>query len=121
MKSVINGLEEVLNDYRHQIADLEQEFIQDVSTPLSSILRTLSSYQLILPHLSKLVIEIDEGHLYGGPLLDILYKHSCTGIPVYKGCIERIRRRCHVVLLNQLGAWILHGILIDNCYEFFIF
>ncbi len=89
MKSFVTGLEEVLDEYRSKIVEVEQDLIQEPNTPLSHLLRTLNTYTLILPNLATLVYEITLHGLYGGPLLDALYKHSCTGIAAYKDCVDK--------------------------------
>ncbi|XP_061621034.1 gamma-tubulin complex component 4 isoform X3 [Phyllopteryx taeniolatus] len=61
-----------------------------------------------------------EQEIHGCRILEMVYKHSCGGLPPVRVALEKILAVCHGVMYKQLAAWMLHGLLLDQSEEFFV-
>lgn len=57
---------------------------------------------------------------HGCSILEVIHRNLPAGLPNVKKVIDKIFCRCHHVFYHQLGAWMLHGMLLDKHDEFFI-
>jgi gamma-tubulin complex component 4 len=115
------GLDDLLEGYRGSILDLEQLWIQQPFLPLSYVFQPLQDWELILPHLFSLVLSIEESHLRGNELLDLVHDHclACS-IPIVSQSFITLQNRCRNILYNQILEWMTQGTLNDPFSEFFI-
>ncbi|XP_071096786.1 gamma-tubulin complex component 4-like [Haliotis cracherodii] len=120
IKAFCHGLDEVLQDYRQLLLQLEQDIIADPHLPVSHLQCTLQPYQLLFPALSSVIEQIKSHKAHGCYILDIVHKNSICGLPSVKEALHRVLHVCHGVMFKQLCAWLLHGSLVDPYREFFI-
>ncbi|XP_005092380.1 gamma-tubulin complex component 4 [Aplysia californica] len=120
MKCLCQGLDNVLQDYRDVLLEVEQDVLKDSHLPVSFIASKLNEFQLLFPALAATIDQVVSHKAHGCYMLDILYKNSILGVPVVKAALDRILYVCHGLLFKQLSAWMLHGITSDPYNEFFI-
>ncbi|KAI8466120.1 MAG: gamma tubulin interacting protein [Monoraphidium minutum] len=60
------------------------------------------------------------GLLRGAELLRTLQRHALNGQPALQAVFQRLQWHCHQVLFQQLAAWMVHGLLVDEGGEFFV-
>jgi gamma-tubulin complex component 4 len=120
VRALAFGLNEILEDYRHRIVEVEKECIKDPHLPLSHIQHRFQEYQFLLPSLRSTITDISQNKIKGCNILTLLYDKTACGIPIVKSVYERLLYNCHGVLYKQLGLWMIHGELKDDGREFFI-
>jgi len=120
LKCLCQGLDNVLQDYRDALLEVEQDILQDPHLPVIHIVGKLNEFQLLFPTLASTIDQVVTHKAHGCYILDILYKHSILGTPIVKAALDRILYVCHGLLFKQLAAWMLHGITSDPYNEFFI-
>uniref|UniRef100_A0A665VWZ2 Gamma-tubulin complex component n=1 Tax=Echeneis naucrates TaxID=173247 RepID=A0A665VWZ2_ECHNA len=101
LRAFCTGLDSMLQPYRQNLLDLEQEFLGD-------------------PHLTISHVNYKLDQIHGCQILETVYKHSCGGLPPVRMALEKILAVCHGVMYKQLAAWMLHGLLLDQSEEFFV-
>ncbi|KAG2388301.1 hypothetical protein C9374_000465 [Naegleria lovaniensis] len=87
--------------------------------PLTYLKQLLRDYEIIFPHLLDIVKQVQAENLSGAKLLDFLYNSTFSGIPIIEASINRLLYHCNVVLMKQISAWMIYGI-ISNHSEFFV-
>ena len=92
------GIEEVLEAYRHTVAECETVATSDVTLPLLSITNLLSQYHLLFPALLRLCSEVESRGLVGGPLLALLESTAVSGIPIVQVTVTRLLWHCRRVM-----------------------
>ncbi|WVZ96498.1 hypothetical protein U9M48_042130 [Paspalum notatum var. saurae] len=112
-RAIANGITEILSVYRSAVLQVEQNLLSD---PLP----ILATFEVLLPPLYELVMEIEQKDIKGGQLLNLLHKRCHCGVPELQSCIQRLLWHGHQVMFNQLTSWMVYGILQDQYSEFFI-
>ncbi|CAG5115406.1 unnamed protein product [Candidula unifasciata] len=120
MKCLCQGLNNVLEDYRQVLLEIEQDILHDAHLPVSHIACRLQEFHLLFPVLATTIDQVVSHKAHGCYILDILYKNATFGMPGVKNALNRILFVCHGLLFKQLSAWMLHGIISDPYNEFFI-
>ncbi|PVD20069.1 hypothetical protein C0Q70_20563 [Pomacea canaliculata] len=120
IQSFCCGLDQVLQDYRQALLDLEQEILRDPHLPVSHLQYKLQDFQLLFQALGAVLDQIITHRAHGCYLLDILHRNAVCGLPKVKDALERILHVCHGVMFKQLCSWMLHGLIPDPNQEFFI-
>ncbi|KAK0055312.1 gamma-tubulin complex component 4 [Biomphalaria pfeifferi] len=120
LKYLCQGLDNVLQDYRDALLDIEENILQDAYLPVSYISSRLQEFNLLFPALALTVDQIVSHQAHGCYILDILYKNSLMGMPTVKSALNRILHVCHGLFFQQLTVWMLHGMTSDPHSEFFI-
>ncbi|CAL1542133.1 unnamed protein product [Lymnaea stagnalis] len=120
MKCLCQGLDNVLQDYRDALLEIEQDVLHDAYLPISHLSCRLQEFYLLFPVLASTIDQIVSHKAHGCYILDILHKNSIFGMPVVKNALNRILHVCHGLFFKQLSAWMLHGIASDPHQEFFI-
>ncbi|KAF0976928.1 hypothetical protein FDP41_004223 [Naegleria fowleri] len=87
--------------------------------PLTYLKQLLRDYEIIFPNLLDIVKQVQAENLSGAKLLDFLYNATFSGIPIIEASINRLLYHCNVVLMKQISAWMIYGI-ISNQSEFFV-
>lgn len=141
VRALCRGLDKALDSYRLAVLESEQAITQDPAYPLSKLLVSLHHHTIVLPALYSAVCEIIYGRgvrlatpfygdtplvpstaqpLHGGEIVQLLHRRSQVGIPTVQAVMRGLLDQCNAVLLNQLAAWVTHGVLADPYAEFFI-
>ena len=122
-RALAAGVDEVLDEYRDCVAQLEQEVVAEPTLPLSHLRFRLSEvggrgptlashspvhsptpppprplqYFLVLPSVCSLLRTIDAKQLHSGAMLDLVHHRAETGTP----SLQRVFRMC---VLRTAGA-----------------
>ncbi|XP_062405971.1 gamma-tubulin complex component 4 [Sardina pilchardus] len=120
LRAFCTGLDSMLQPYRQALLDLEQEFLGDPHLAISHVNYMLDQFQLLFPSVMVVVETIKSQKIHGCQILEMVYKHSCGGLPPVRMALEKILAVCHGVMYKQLAAWMLHGLLLDQSEEFFV-
>ncbi|CAN4091406.1 unnamed protein product [Withania somnifera] len=119
-RAIANGIVEVLSIYRSAVLLIEQKLLSDSLPILATLTQGLNKFFVLLPPLFELILEIEHDNIYGGKLLNLLYKRCHCGVPELQTCIQRLLWHGHQVMYNQLASWAVYGILHDPYKEFYI-
>ncbi|KAG6509720.1 gamma-tubulin complex component 4-like [Zingiber officinale] len=119
-RAVANGLVEILSVYRAAVLQIEQNLLSDPLPILATVTQGLNKFEVLLPPLYELIVEIEREDIRGGQLLNLLHKRCHCGVPELQACIQRLLWHGHQVMYNQLASWMVYGILQDQHGEFFI-
>ena len=118
------GLGKVLGGYQAALLRMEREVRElgaaDVVLPLSALSQEMWDYHHLLPALHAIVWEVSRAGLRGGALLSFVHAKLQTGVPFLRAGLREMARHCNRVLLKQLAAWMVHGLLLDRHGEFFV-
>uniref|UniRef100_UPI00358F5972 gamma-tubulin complex component 4 n=1 Tax=Myxine glutinosa TaxID=7769 RepID=UPI00358F5972 len=120
LRAFCSGLRIVLQPYRQAILELEQQFMSDPHLTITHISYSLEQFQLLFPSLMSITEYISSQKVRGCKILEVIHKHSLSGLPPTCKALQRIMWDCHGVLYQQLSAWLLHGLLLDPHQEFFL-
>ena len=114
------GLNQYLTEYSTLLCNLEEEILNAPKTTLSFIKhRVVYPFSLVFPDLVLLCKSVSKSN-GGAEILQILYETTLKGKLDLKDAVERIQFHCHKVLYSQMSSFMLHGLLVDLCDEFFI-
>lgn len=116
LKALCRGIKDLLEEYRYNIASIEQEYLQEKTITIPSLLEKVRSEEL--NGVVKLVIQIENQKFRGGQLLNLLATEERC--PSMKAIMSRIHYKVLQVFFHQLIAWSVHGDLLDTFREFFI-
>lgn len=119
-RAIANGITEILSVYRSAVLQVEQNLLSDPLPILATVTHGLNKFEVLLPPLYELVMEIQHKDIKGGQLLNLLHKRCHCGVPELQSCIQRLLWHGHQVMFNQLISWMVYGILQDQYSEFFI-
>ncbi|XP_062230787.1 gamma-tubulin complex component 4-like [Phragmites australis] len=119
-RAIANGITEILSVYRSAVLQVEQNLLSDPLPILATVTHGLNKFEVLLPPLYELVMEIEQKDIKGGQLLNLLHKRCHCGVPELQNCIQRLLWHGHQVMFNQLTSWMVYGILQDQYSEFFI-
>ncbi|KAI5022041.1 hypothetical protein ZWY2020_058771 [Hordeum vulgare] len=119
-RAIGNGIAEILSVYRSAVLQVEQNLLSDPLPILATVTHGLNKFEVLLPPLYELVMEIEQKDIKGGQLLNLLHKRCHCGVPELQSCIQRLLWHGHQVMFNQLTSWMVYGILQDQYHEFFI-
>ncbi|CAN6349755.1 unnamed protein product [Urochloa humidicola] len=119
-RAIANGITEILSVYRSAVLQVEQNLLSDPLPILATVTHGLNKFEVLLPPLYELVMEIEQKDIRGGQLLNLLHKRCHCGVPELQNCIQRLLWHGHQVMFNQLTSWMVYGILQDQYSEFFI-
>ncbi|KAI8970460.1 gamma-tubulin complex component protein [Mycotypha africana] len=139
IQAFTTSLENVLNQYRTAVLELEKEILDDTLgagsniVPLTLLTANLSRWEMTLPFLWKQLIQpiilstketAGDGNIpnyYGCRIFDlILYHLKTTGVYEIRHILQTILEDLDAVLRRQLTTWMVYGQLIDPHNEFFI-
>ncbi|XP_058109306.1 gamma-tubulin complex component 4 isoform X2 [Magnolia sinica] len=119
-RAIANGIVEILSVYRSAVLQVEQKLLSDPVPILATVTRGLNKFDVLLPPLYELIVEIERDDVRGGQLLNLLHKRCHCGVPELQACIQRLLWHGHQVMYHQLASWMVYGILQDQHGEFFI-
>lgn len=119
-RALANGISEVLSIYRSAVLQVEQNLLADPVPVLASVTQGLNKFEVLMPPLHALVLEVEREDVRGGRLLNLLHRKCHCGVPELQACMQRLLWHGHQVMYRQLAAWMVYGILQDQYGEFFI-
>jgi gamma-tubulin complex component 4 len=111
--ALANGISELLDVYRSAVLQIEQHLMKLQTPPLLSLQHFLSEFEILLPEVVSIVSEVQDRHIYGAAIPQLLDSHAHSGIPTLQSCAERLLWHCNQVMFKQLEAWLIHGVLIN--------
>ncbi|KAG0174935.1 Gamma-tubulin complex component 4 [Apophysomyces sp. BC1034] len=125
---LVTTLEHILNDYRHDILDMEKRILNKEDeagggvVPISLLISKLGRWELLLPALHTFVqkLQMEPQRYHGCRLFDLLMDQARSGISELRECMEKMIMQLHDVLYRQLTAWMVYGQWVDPDAEFFI-
>ncbi|GLC46124.1 hypothetical protein PLESTM_001829900, partial [Pleodorina starrii] len=123
-RALASGLTELLDDYRYTVLSLQQELRNQDAPALPTILHRMWEYVDVLPALHSLAAAQDRVSV--GPafsaadLINALAAGTRSGLPAVRQALGRLLWHCNQVFMQQLAAWMMHGMLQDPHREFFI-
>lgn len=89
-RAIANGIAEILSVYRSAVLQVEQNLLSDPLPILATVTHGLNKFEVLLPPLYELVMEIEQKDIKGGQLLNLLHKRCHCGVPELQSCIQRI-------------------------------
>ncbi|XP_008812274.2 gamma-tubulin complex component 4-like [Phoenix dactylifera] len=119
-RAIANGIVEILSVYRSAVLQVEQNLLSDPLPILATVTQGLNKFEVLLPPLYELIVEMEREDIRGGQLLNFLHKRCHCGVPELQACIQRLLWHGHQVMYNQLASWMIYGILQDQHGEFLI-
>lgn len=120
VRAFSHGVDEHLKLYREYVLAIEHEYLLERALTIPHIGYRLGIFFQLFPALSRCVADIMEQKLKGGQLLDLLYEMQQNGNPAVRKMFQRIVQHCLGVLYEQINAWAVYGIIIDETEEFFV-
>ncbi|EKX47658.1 hypothetical protein GUITHDRAFT_106647 [Guillardia theta CCMP2712] len=120
LRAFVSGLNEMLDVYRSTVLRVEQALIEDPGLSLTYLLSEAADFEILFPYVKTLIQDIGKLKSHGCQMLDLVSKHSCSGISVVQYALEKVLGRMNIVLYSQVSAWMIYGILSDPHGEFFI-
>jgi len=88
-RAIANGITEILSVYRSAVLQVEQNLLSDPLPILATVTHGLNKFEVLLPPLYELVMEIEQKDIRGGQLLNLLHKRCHCGVPELQSCIQR--------------------------------
>ncbi|URE26796.1 Spc97 / Spc98 family [Musa troglodytarum] len=88
-RAIANGIVEILSVYRAAVLQVEQNLLSDPLPILATVTQGLNKFEVLLPPLYELIVEIEREDIRGGQLLNLLHKRCHCGIPELQACIQR--------------------------------
>ncbi|KAG2493656.1 hypothetical protein HYH03_008171 [Edaphochlamys debaryana] len=123
-RALASGLTELLDDYRCTLHGVARQLGAEPAPALPSLKHHMWEYMDVLPALHSLVWA-QEAHAHGpayspAALVNALAEGSRSGLPGVRQVMGRLLWHCNQVLMQQMAAWMIHGMLQDPNREFFI-
>ncbi|KAL5991595.1 Gamma-tubulin complex component 4 [Asimina triloba] len=113
-RAIANGIVEILSVYRSAVLQVEQNLLSDpvpilgtvtqglnklerneqmtltmMTSTIDALMGVLPQFDVLLPPLYELVVEIEHDDVRGGKLLNLLHKRCHCGVPELQACIQR--------------------------------
>ncbi|XP_031622919.1 gamma-tubulin complex component 2 homolog, partial [Contarinia nasturtii] len=114
-------LQNILNDYRVSITQLEKEHSKNVLN-LHKLLYLVRPNMQTLHILAELVEKIIKSDLQGGSILSLLFDEITlqTGDQMSQKMLIELTERASLPYIEMLERWILKGVIIDPYHQFFV-
>ena len=120
VRALCGALDQATDDYEACLQRLEEELLADPDLGLAYVYHAVQPHAGLLRALSRLLAELTRRAAAGCQLLDVLQRHTAAAVGAERRQLQRVLQRCHRVLLAQLAAWLLYGLLPDAGGEFFL-
>eukprot|EP00035_Acanthoeca_spectabilis_P035814 m.36380 g.36380 ORF g.36380 m.36380 type:complete len:602 (-) comp7568_c0_seq2:29-1834(-) len=111
------GVDLRLQQYRAVLREVEDTICSAPQTPLSHLHSALASWKIELAALADVVTRLNSDQVRGARLLD---QFEGPAVPLVQAALSSVAVPCRRVFANQLAAWLLHGLLLDDASEFFV-
>src|SRR6266498_1759603 len=125
--ALCNAINEVLADFHKTIIESEIRILSKEDNmggvvPVSHLVSAFSEYYIILPHLSQLIINVEQNSVkyFGCRILNLIIEKCNTGVPELREIMLKLLHACHEVMYKHITSWMVYGQLVDPFGEFFI-
>ena len=119
-RALAGGLDTLLHEYRCCVLQARQRLACDPSLPLIELQSLMHPFAAIMARASAIVARVVGDDLKGGPLLDYLAEECAHGDCGVRDMAASLLASCLSVFHQQMGSWMLHGVLLDPFNEFCI-
>jgi gamma-tubulin complex component 4 len=119
-RALAGGLESLLQQYRCCVLHARQRLACDPSLPLIELQSLMHPFSAIMARAAVIVARVMTDDLKGGPLLDYLDEECAHGDCGVRDMASSLKASCLSVFHQQMGSWMLHGVLLDPFNEFCI-
>lgn len=119
-RALAGGLDSVLQQYRCCVLHARQRLACDASLPLIELQSLMHPFCAIMARAAVIVARVVKDDLKGGPLLDYLAEECAHGDCGVRDMASSLLASCLSVFHQQMGSWMLHGVLLDPFNEFCI-
>ena len=120
LKAFCIGLDEVLNEYRNTLLELEKEIVADSHQSLLHIQQKTEMFHSLFTVIYDIISTIKTKKSHGCQILNHVHRSSFSGNPFIRKNVLIILSSCQSALYKQLSNWLVYGLLIDQHSEFFI-
>ena len=121
VRALVHSMDNILTEYLDLLVVIESDALQHPGEVTVAHLQSrVRSFDVIFSVLRTVVETIDKKKLVGGQVLNLLHKHSNTGMPDVKLRLTQLANHVLRVFYSQLVSWVSHGVLIDDHNEFMI-
>ncbi|CAG8511446.1 6042_t:CDS:2 [Funneliformis caledonium] len=125
--ALCNAINEVLADFHKTIIESEIRILNKEDNmggvvPISQLVSAFSEYYIILPHLSQLILDVENNPVkyFGCRILNLIIDKCNTGVPELREIMLKLLHACHEVMFKHITSWMVYGQLVDPFGEFFI-
>jgi len=119
-RALAGGLDALLQQYRCCVLHARQRLACDPSLPLIELQSLMHPFSAIMARAAVIVARVVNSDLKGGPLLDYLAEECAHGDCSVRDMASSLLASCLSVFHQQMGSWMLHGVLLDPFNEFCI-
>jgi hypothetical protein len=121
LQALCLGVQELLDWHHAAVCRAEQVVLSESLIPLSRLHYMMADSAIVLSGVLAVCAQVERERLVGGQVADRLYTAAARcGVAVLRRRLERLLRLCARVLFNMIEAWVVHGVLLDRCGEFFV-
>lgn len=82
LKVFCNGMDEVLEDYRNEIVDLENTILKDPQLPLTFVVSRIEKYITLFDALKSMIRVVKSENVHGCLLMGRLHKYYDCGVKI---------------------------------------
>jgi gamma-tubulin complex component 4 len=119
-RALAGGLDTLLQQYRCCVLHARQRLACDPSLPLVELQSLMHPFSAIMARAAMIAARVGTDDLKGGPLLDYLAEECAHGDCGVREMATSLLASCLSVFHQQMGSWMLHGVLLDPFNEFCI-
>ena len=121
VRALVASIDTILTEYLDLLVLIESDALQHPGeVTIAHIQARIRSFDVVFSVLRTVIETIDNKALVGGQVLNLLHKHSNTGMPDVKLRLTQLSNHVLRVFYSQLVSWVSHGVLIDDHNEFMI-
>lgn len=120
-QALFNSVSDQLSDYQVLVGEIERRIRQggpDSTLPTVSAL--ISGPTIGLRVLYRLLVDVTEDSLIGGPILTLLHQYTYSGDPLVSNCSKELIENVQQPFNGMLLQWISAGRIDDPHGEFFV-
>jgi gamma-tubulin complex component 4 len=119
-RALAGGLDALLQQYRCCVLHARQKIAHEPSLPLIELQSLMHPFAAVMARAAAIVARVMSDGLKGGPLLDYLAEECAHGDSSVRQMASNLLSSCLCVFHQQMGSWMLHGVLLDPFHEFCI-
>jgi hypothetical protein len=121
VRALVHRIDVILTEYLDLLVAIEADALQNPGEVTVAHLQSrVRSFDIVFSVLRKVIETIHTKKLVGGQVLNLLHKHSNTGMPDVKARLTQLANQVLRVFYSQLVSWVSHGVLVDDHNEFMI-
>ncbi|XP_037073026.1 gamma-tubulin complex component 4-like [Pollicipes pollicipes] len=119
-RALCRSLDQATAGYEACLQRLEEDLLEDPDLGVAYVFQAVQPHSSLLRALCRLLADAERPDAAGCRLLDVLHRHVASAVGDNRWQLQLVLQRCYRVLLAQLSAWLLHGLLPDAGREFFV-